>query len=186
MRTSSLLDRYKCFVDESYITGIYEIARSLAGLRVLHVNTTAQGGGVAEILHELIPLMEELGIKHDWKVIPLDDASGYFTACLVDMLQGYEAGELPEKEKQVFLEKLRRSMRDGKDFLVGPFHSSFPKGVADAIAPDETIEAVSMPNAKGFLLGLQWHPEWRWSENPISREIFAAFANAVHEYTSGR
>jgi putative glutamine amidotransferase len=67
----------------------------------------------------------------------------------------------------------------GIDRLAPPLH-------ADAIAPDETIEAVSMPNAKGFLLGLQWHPEWRWSENPISREIFAAFANAVHEYTSGR
>lgn len=50
---------------------------------------------------------------------------------------------------------------------------------ADAVAPDGIIEAVSMPGAKGFLLGLQWHPEWRWAENPVSREIFSAFAAAM-------
>jgi trehalose synthase len=87
MGTSPLLDRYKGIVDTSLIDQIYEVARSLASLRVLHVNTTARGGGVAEILHELLPLMEELGIKHDWKVIPLDEVSSYFTAHLVDMLR---------------------------------------------------------------------------------------------------
>jgi putative glutamine amidotransferase len=52
---------------------------------------------------------------------------------------------------------------------------------ADAVAPDGTIEAVSMPMAKGFLLGVQWHPEWRWSEDPVSRAIFAAFGKALTE-----
>jgi len=52
---------------------------------------------------------------------------------------------------------------------------------ADASAPDGTIEAVSMPGAKGFLLGVQWHPEWRWKDNPVSREIFSAFGNALRE-----
>jgi putative glutamine amidotransferase len=50
---------------------------------------------------------------------------------------------------------------------------------ADAVAPDGTIEAVSMPGAKGFLLGVQWHPEWRWAENPVSRAIFSAFGEAL-------
>lgn len=50
---------------------------------------------------------------------------------------------------------------------------------ADAIAPDGTIEAVSMPAAKSFLLGLQWHPEWRWRENEASRAIFAGFHAAL-------
>ena len=107
METSPLLDRYKGIVSASLIKQIYEVAHSLAGLHVLHINTTAQGGGVAEILSDLIPLVEELGIRHDWKVISLDEASGYFTARLVDMLQGYDTGPFPEAEKQVFLEKLR-------------------------------------------------------------------------------
>jgi putative glutamine amidotransferase len=54
-----------------------------------------------------------------------------------------------------------------------------PPLFADAAAPDGQIEAVSMPRAKGFLLGLQWHPEWRWAGNEISRAIFAAFGAAL-------
>jgi len=60
----------------------------------------------------------------------------------------------------------------GIDRLAQPLH-------ADAVAPDGLIEAVSMPGAKGFLLGLQWHPEWRWAENPVSREILSAFGAAM-------
>jgi putative glutamine amidotransferase len=58
-----------------------------------------------------------------------------------------------------------------------------PRLHADAIAPDGTIEAVSMPGVKSFLLGLQWHPEWRWRENEVSRAIFAAFGAALRERT---
>lgn len=53
---------------------------------------------------------------------------------------------------------------------------------ADATAPDGTIEAVSMPSAKGFVFGTQWHPEWRWAENSVSRAIFSAFGDAVRSY----
>src|SRR5438045_8895223 len=110
MEISPLLDRYKGIVSAALIPQLYEVAHSLAGLHVLHVNTTAQGGGVAEILSDLLPLVEELGIQHDWKVISLDEASGYFTARLADMLQGYDTGAFPEAEKQVFVEKLRHAV----------------------------------------------------------------------------
>ena len=50
---------------------------------------------------------------------------------------------------------------------------------AEAVADDGTIEAVSLPGSKGFLLGVQWHPEWRWPENPVSRALFGAFGDAV-------
>ncbi len=116
METSPLLDRYKGIVSASLIQQIYEVAHSLADLHVLHINTTAQGGGVAEILSDLLPLVEELGIRHDWKVISLDEASGYFTARLVDMLQGYDTGAFPEAEKQVFLEKLRHAVGKGPEY----------------------------------------------------------------------
>jgi putative glutamine amidotransferase len=55
---------------------------------------------------------------------------------------------------------------------------------ADAVAPDGQIEAVSMPDAKGFMLGVQWHPEWRWAEDELSVAIFSAFGEALKE--SGR
>ena len=46
--------------------------------------------------------------------------------------------------------------------------------------PDGTIEAVSMPSAPGFVLGVQWHPEYKPQENPYSVRIFQAFGDAVH------
>jgi putative glutamine amidotransferase len=51
--------------------------------------------------------------------------------------------------------------------------------VVEAVAPDGQIEAVSMPGAKGFLLGVQWHPEWAFAHNPLSRVIFAGFGAAL-------
>ncbi len=53
-----------------------------------------------------------------------------------------------------------------------------PGLVVDALAEDGTIEAVSYPGAPGFVLGLQWHPEWRFAEIPASVAIFEAFGAA--------
>lgn len=50
---------------------------------------------------------------------------------------------------------------------------------AEALAPDGQIEAVSHSGAKAFLLGVQWHPEWRFAEDPLSCAIFAGFARAL-------
>ena len=47
------------------------------------------------------------------------------------------------------------------------------------------IEAVSMDTAPGFLLGVQWHPEWKHAENPVSRAIFKAFGDALRDQARG-
>ena len=49
----------------------------------------------------------------------------------------------------------------------------------EASAPDGQIEAVSMPGAKGFLLGVQWHPEWQFAQDSLSRAIFAGFGASL-------
>lgn len=56
-----------------------------------------------------------------------------------------------------------------------------PRLVVEATAPDGTIEAVSVIDAKTFAVGVQWHPEyWVRSDHPSSR-LFAAFGAAVRE-----
>jgi len=50
---------------------------------------------------------------------------------------------------------------------------------AEAQAPDGQIEAVSMPQATAFVLGVQWHPEWRWAARPLSRSIFEGFGASL-------
>ncbi|MDB5735033.1 MAG: glutamine amidotransferase, class [Alphaproteobacteria bacterium] len=49
----------------------------------------------------------------------------------------------------------------------------------EARAPDGQIEAVSLPGPPGFLLGVQWHPEWRWAEDDLSRAIFRSFGASL-------
>jgi len=49
----------------------------------------------------------------------------------------------------------------------------------EARAPDDQIEAVSHPGATAFLLGVQWHPEWQFAQDPLSRAIFRAFGDGL-------
>ncbi|HEX6144637.1 MAG TPA: gamma-glutamyl-gamma-aminobutyrate hydrolase family protein [Geminicoccaceae bacterium] len=58
--------------------------------------------------------------------------------------------------------------------------------VIEAQADDGTIEAVSVAGGRGFALGVQWHPEWRVLDNPISRRLFAAFGEACRAYARAK
>ncbi len=54
-----------------------------------------------------------------------------------------------------------------------------PGLVAEAVAPDGTIEAIRAPAAPALAVGVQWHPEYDWEHDPVSRRIFEAFGAAV-------
>jgi putative glutamine amidotransferase len=82
------------------------------------------------------------------------------------------------------LAQLLPELEPGGSFRVNSLHGQGIDRLArrlrvEAEASDGAIEAVSMDEAPGFLLGVQWHPEWRHAENPVSRAIFAAFGEAL-------
>lgn len=54
-----------------------------------------------------------------------------------------------------------------------------PGLTVEGVAPDGVVEAVSLPEQPSFLLGVQWHPEWRFREDPVSVRLFEAFGAAV-------
>ena len=56
------LDDYVGIVPDDTIDSIQTLARQTKGLRYVHVNATPAGGGVAEILKSMIPLMRAVGI----------------------------------------------------------------------------------------------------------------------------
>ena len=60
-----------------------------------------------------------------------------------------------------------------------------PGLVAEGIAPDGTIEAVRVINpANGYVVGVQWHPEYDWPTDALSRRIFEEFGDMVRLYAS--
>ncbi|MEJ2479775.1 MAG: gamma-glutamyl-gamma-aminobutyrate hydrolase family protein [Acidihalobacter sp.] len=52
---------------------------------------------------------------------------------------------------------------------------------AEATAPDGLVEAFTVNNAPGFTLAVQWHPEWRATQNPLSMAMFKAFGDACRQ-----
>ncbi len=58
----------------------------------------------------------------------------------------------------------------------------------EARAPDGVIEAFSKPDAPGFNLAVQWHPEWQAASNPVSMALLSAFGAActAHQHTRKR
>jgi putative glutamine amidotransferase len=82
------------------------------------------------------------------------------------------------------------ALLDAREVMVNSLHS---QGIArlapglsvEARAPDGLVEAVSLP-APNFVLGVQWHPEWRAAGDPVSKALFAAFGRAAgsrsHDY----
>ena len=63
------LDDYRALVGDHALYEIYHKAQKLYGKHILHLNSTYQGGGVAEILATLVPLMNDIGIDTGWRIL---------------------------------------------------------------------------------------------------------------------
>jgi len=75
--------------------------------------------------------------------------------------------------------------------VVNSLHGQGIDGLApglkvEATAPDGLIEAYSVGAAKSFALAVQWHPEWKAWENPVSVKLFAAFGEACRKRMQAR
>ncbi|MDY7080344.1 MAG: glycosyltransferase [Chloroflexota bacterium] len=91
-----LLADYRPVVGDEVVTEIEELATSLRGARVVHVNATAFGGGVAEMLVTLVPLMRDVGLDAEWQVIAGEDEFFNVTKACHNGLQGMD---IPFTEK---------------------------------------------------------------------------------------
>jgi putative glutamine amidotransferase len=65
-------------------------------------------------------------------------------------------------------------------------HRLAPGLRVEALAPDGVIEAIHAPDAPGFNLGVQWHPEWKAAGNPVSEALFHAFGDACRDHRDRR
>jgi len=96
------LEDYREIVGDEVISRIHRKMRRLYGKSVQHVNSTFQGGGVAEMLWSLIPLKNDIGLRADWRIIHGTPAFFEVTKSFHNGLQGEEI-ELNEEKKGLYL-----------------------------------------------------------------------------------
>lgn len=79
---------YASIVGREIVSQLRVRAAPFKGARMLHVNSTAYGGGVAELLHTLVPLLRDLGIDVEWRVVSGHEAFFNVTKAMHNGLQG--------------------------------------------------------------------------------------------------
>jgi trehalose synthase len=96
------LNLYERSAGAEAVAQLRELAAPLEGARVLHVNATPYGGGVAEILRSEVPLLRNLGVLADWKLITGDQTFFSVTKAIHNGLQGAPR-DLTSAEQETYL-----------------------------------------------------------------------------------
>ena len=102
----NMMAEYTAVTSPNVMHQIEQLAAPLKGAKVLHINSTKEGGGVAEILHKLIPLKQALGIEADWDIITGNQEFYQCTKGFHNALQGMRQS-ISEKLLQNY-EKINR------------------------------------------------------------------------------
>lgn len=86
--SSAGLDAYRPLVGDETVDRLRSLAEPLRGASVLHVNATPAGGGVAELLLSLVPLMRDVGLEVDWYALEAEPSFFEVTKRYHNALQG--------------------------------------------------------------------------------------------------
>jgi trehalose synthase len=130
--TKSLAD-YATIVSRGLMEEIRRLAEPLRGIKVVHLSATAFGGGVAEILYTLIPLMRDAGLDVEWRIIRGQEDFFSVTKAIHNGLQG-SPRSLSDEERDVFRHYSRANAEEfddgGYDFVV--VHDPQPAGMIES------------------------------------------------------
>jgi len=109
------LEQYRPIAGDEVVDEILALGRELSGARVAHINSTAHGGGVAELLYTQVPLMRSAGLEADWFLVEGDADFFTITKYFHNALQGMElpiTGEMKAKYLSVCEENAARFDRE--------------------------------------------------------------------------
>lgn len=115
---TDILDKYAEVAGPDVVRQLRQLAKKLKGVNVVHVNSTKEGGGVAEILHKLIPLKHALGIDASWEVIEGGEAFYRCTKTFHNALQSVRVSpgdaeyKAYEETNAAFAEKFSDKLSD--------------------------------------------------------------------------
>ena len=105
----SLLD-YQGLVPDALLTQLRVLGRGLEERGIVHVNATAEGGGVSELLKASVPLMRDVGADATWHVPEADISFFGITKSIHNYVQGSEGG-LSNEEFEHYLACNREAAR---------------------------------------------------------------------------
>lgn len=126
------LSAYGDIIGDERIEKLRQIAGQLNGCKLLEINATAQGGGVAEMLYSSIPFLNMLGIETEWRIIQGNREYFECTKKLHNLLQGMR-GEFTPAMEQIYFQTLEDGFRDSLtdyDPDVVMIHDPQPLGMA--------------------------------------------------------
>jgi len=130
--SASALDRYAALLGSAEIEDLRSLAKPLEASTVQMVNSTAVGGGVAEMLSRMLPLMRELGLEARWEV--MEGGPDFFevTKAFHNALHG-SAAKITPHDFEIFLDYNRRNREnirlDGRFVVI---HDPQPAALIDA------------------------------------------------------
>ena len=135
--TPPRLEDYQCLVGKPELDELLYLAQSLRGKAIKMVNSTKLGGGVAEMLNRVVPLLQELEIAADWDVITGDTEFFAVTKRFHNALQGAEY-HLTNRDREIFLrydDQNRSRMKFEEDLVV--LHDPQPLALIQARKPGQ-------------------------------------------------
>lgn len=174
-----LLEEYARIIGPARTERVQRAAERLKGLRILELNATAQGGGVAEMLYSSVPFLNSLGVATDWRVISGNNEFFECTKSLHNLLQGMKGTVTPQMRNayDCSIAEMARSDITGGQFDIIIVNDPQPFGLAQHLKkPGETwfwrchidIEGAPVTDNPGL-----WDFMSAWI-NPYSAAIFSA------------
>jgi trehalose synthase len=151
-----------------------EAARPFEGARVLHLNTTSFGGGVAELLHAQLPLLRDLGIEAEWALVQGSEEYFNVTKAVHNALQGAEV-VWTQQMRDVYMERIRENtahLTDTFDFVF--VHDPQPAGIL-AVLEEEGRRSGRWLWRCHIDLSAPFEPVWSFFEPLVDRFDAAIF-----------
>jgi trehalose synthase len=129
---SPTLEEYRPHAPAGTIDFLRRLSERVRGRCLLNVSASREVGGVAEILHGLVPLLEEVGVRSAWQAVDEDGAAAPLAARLHHALQGGEE-RVPDElleEFRAFTRMRATTIEEGADLVVT--HDALPAGLVEA------------------------------------------------------
>ncbi|MDH4182983.1 MAG: glycosyltransferase [Nitrospinota bacterium] len=172
------LEDYASVVGPEVIDHLRQLARPLKGMKVVHINSTKLGGGVAEILDTLIPLTNELQIDTTWEVVT---GSADFYECTKSIHNGLQGSQAPISDR--LWREYEKTNVDNAERLRGLLE---PADIVFIHDPQPAALINHCPNRKGkwiwrchIDLSHPSRPVWKYLRQHVARHDASIFSLAA-------